>query len=327
MDPKEGVAAPQIKTEQGTTATTIKTEPGLPGAVKEEPSTTSLQDDKRMTRLLQEYGGRAPQPPRRVVRYPSSRKLRCPRPSCSFMAARQDTIENHVAFKHDGATKPFKCKFRRCQAQYWHKASLTAHQNKMHPKKPRERNNNLTPSAPKNTLRLKREIKQEQEHDHKNVKMRQIEKVRMEVSEIEKRIAANKGEEEEAAECLRLEERLTFHKRSLDNFETDGNDELAKLRMVSIDAISKCRSALKQAATSPLLKLGPSTATTETPNDEQRMNEREMKKESGDSDSVEEPSTSHPTPQIQENNIVTSSTEDTIEILSDDTDDEVEILH
>ena len=90
MDQKEspcqsGIAVPQIKTEPGTSfaAPTIKTEPGLPlppsGAVtvKQEPSTTSREDDKRISRLLQEY---RPQPPGRgrvVRRYAAaSRKLR-----------------------------------------------------------------------------------------------------------------------------------------------------------------------------------------------------------------------------------------------------------
>ena len=67
--------------------------------------------------------------------------------------------------------------------------------------------------------------------------MEQMERVRLEVREIERRIAANKGVEKD-------EERLTLHKRTLDNFKTDGNDELARLRMASLDAISKCRYGL-----------------------------------------------------------------------------------
>ena len=83
---------------------------------------------------------------------------------------------------------------------------------------------------------IKQEIKQE--HDPKDLKMGQMERVRLEVREIEKRIAANKGVEKD-------EERLMLHKRSLDNFKTDGNDELARLRMESLDAISKCRDGFR----------------------------------------------------------------------------------
>ena len=69
---------------------------------------------------------------------------------------------------------------------------------------------------------------------------------------------------------------------------------------------------LKQASpTSPLVKLGPATATTEKPNDEHGLglNEREVKQESGDS--AEEPSTSN----IPEVSHYASTNEDTIEIL------------
>ena len=89
---------------------------------------------------------------------------RCPRQGCSFMATRQDTIENHVAYKHENATMPFKCKFPRClraqKGQYKHRASLIAHMNKVHPKKPRERNNNFVRSVLPGTLSLKGMIKQ-----------------------------------------------------------------------------------------------------------------------------------------------------------------------
>ena len=83
------------------------------------------------------------------------------------------------------------------------------------------------------------EIKQEikQERDPEDFKMGQLEKVRLELKEIGKRIVANKGEE-------RDEERLTLYKRALDNFKTDGNDVVASLRMASLDAISKCRYGL-----------------------------------------------------------------------------------
>ena len=303
---QESIAAPQIKTEQGIPATTIKTEPGAV-TVKEEPSSISLEDDRRITSLMQEYGRRPPPPTprrgRRVVRFSAAPRklLRCPRADCPFMAVRKDTIENHVAFKHDGGTKPFKCKFRRCGKQYCRKTFLTAHQNNMHPKKPRERNNNIAMSATKKTSGLKREIKQE---------------IKREV----------KHEPE-------LED---FKMGQFENpfFETDGNDELAKRRVESIDAISKCRSALKQqaATTSPLLlKLGPATATTaastETPKDENGLNEREVKKEAVDS--VEGPSTSRLTPNIilPDVSLYASGCDDTIEILSDDTDDDIQIVH
>ena len=83
---------------------------------------------------------------------------------------------------------------------------------------------------------------------------------------------------------------------------------------------------LKRASpTSPLVTLGPATATTEKPNDEHGsgLNERDVKKEPGDS--AEEPSTS----KIPEVSHYASNSEDSIEILSDDshdTDDEIEIL-
>ena len=80
------------------------------------------------------------------------------------MATRQDTIENHVAYKHENATKPFKCKFRGClqaqKGQYKRRARLIAHMNKMHSKKPRERNNNFVRSAVPGTLSLRGKIKQ-----------------------------------------------------------------------------------------------------------------------------------------------------------------------
>ena len=106
---------------------------------------------------------------------------------------------------------------------------------------------------------------------------------------------------------------------------------------------------LKQAsATSPLVKLGPAEmqiplgkdgtpappstaakqmlhneqfarilATTEKPNDEQGLDEK-----TDPGDSAEEPSTS----KIPEVSHYASTNEETIEILSDDTDDEIEIL-
>ena len=96
MDQKEshgndGTSAPRIKTEPDVPlATTVKTEPV---SVKEEPSPmTSLADASRVTKLLQEYGRRPHQPPKRgrVVRFSAaSRRLRCPRQGCTFMAARQ----------------------------------------------------------------------------------------------------------------------------------------------------------------------------------------------------------------------------------------------
>ena len=96
MDQKESqdegrTPAPRIKTEPGVPpATTVKTEPV---SVKEEPSPmTSLADASRVTKLLREYGRRPHQPPKRgrVVRFSAaSRRLRCPRQGCTFMAARQ----------------------------------------------------------------------------------------------------------------------------------------------------------------------------------------------------------------------------------------------
>ena len=87
---KDGTPAPRIKTEPGVPpATTVKTEPV---SVKEEPSPTSLADDSRVKKLLREYERRPHQAPKRgrVVRFSAaSRKLRCPRQGCTFMAARQ----------------------------------------------------------------------------------------------------------------------------------------------------------------------------------------------------------------------------------------------
>ena len=83
---QEGVAAAQIKAEPGIT---IKTEPGA-ARVKEEPSSTSLREDRRMSRLLQEYSRRPFQPPKgRVVRFKALKKLKCLRQGCLFRAARQ----------------------------------------------------------------------------------------------------------------------------------------------------------------------------------------------------------------------------------------------
>jgi len=178
MDQKEshgndGTSAPRIKTEPGVPlATTVKTEPV---SVKEEPSpTTSLADDSRVKKLLQEYGRRPHQMPKRgrVVRFSAaSRRLRCPRQGCTFMAARQDTIDRHCTYHHDGAKKPLNCKLRWCRKQFWSRRGLFNHLDKVHAKKPRDRNNNVAVTAreaTKRALRVKkekieREVKQERQ--------------------------------------------------------------------------------------------------------------------------------------------------------------------
>jgi len=177
MDQKEshgndGTSAPRIKTEPGVPlATTVKTEPV---SVKEEPSpTTSLADDSRVKKLLQEYGRRPHQMPKRgrVVRFSAaSRRLRCPRQGCTFMAARQDTIDRHCTYHHDGAKKPLNCKLRWCRKQFWSRRGLFNHLDKVHAKKPRDRNNNVAETAREATKRALRVKKEKIEKDIKQEK-------------------------------------------------------------------------------------------------------------------------------------------------------------
>lgn len=75
----------------------------------------------------------------------------------------------------------------------------------------------------------------------------QIEKVQMKVAELAKRIAAFRGDKKDK-EYLYLDEMLTRHMLSLDGVETNGNDELRKLRKESIRSINRCLSMLDSKA-------------------------------------------------------------------------------
>ena len=75
----------------------------------------------------------------------------------------------------------------------------------------------------------------------------QIQKVQKEVAELAKRIAAFEGDKKDK-EYLYLDEMLTRHMLSLDGVETNGNDELRKLRKDSIRSINSCLSMLDSRA-------------------------------------------------------------------------------
>ena len=74
-----------------------------------------------------------------------------------------------------------------------------------------------------------------------------IEKVQLDVAELAKRIEAFKGDKKDK-EYLYLDEMLTRHMLSLDGVETNGNDELRKLRKESIRSINRCLSMLDSRA-------------------------------------------------------------------------------
>ena len=81
----------------------------------------------------------------------------------------------------------------------------------------------------------------------KEVVQGQIQKVQKEVAELAKRIAAFEGDKKDK-EYLYLDEMLTRHMLSLDGVETNGDDELRRLRKDSIRSINSCLSMLDSRA-------------------------------------------------------------------------------
>ena len=67
------------------------------------------------------------------------------------------------------------------------------------------------------------------------------------VAELAARIAAFRGDKKDK-EYLYLDEMLTRHMLSLDGVETNGNEELRKMRKESIRSINRCLSMLDSKA-------------------------------------------------------------------------------
>ena len=89
--------------------------------------------------------------------------------------------------------------------------------------------------------------KQQRKPSKEEMVQGQIEKVQTQVAELAARIAAFRGDKKDK-EYLYLDEMLTRHMLSLDGVETNGNEELRKMRKESIRSINRCLSMLDSKA-------------------------------------------------------------------------------
>ena len=132
----------------------------------------------------------------------SEHEANCSKCDSKFANRPQDTIDRHCTYHHDGAKKPLNCKFRWCRKQFWSRRGLFNHLDKVHARKPRDRNNNNVAATAREATRRALRVKKEKiENDIKQEKQ-EIKKEKQEI----KREATTSNTNEAEVEVIDLTE-------------------------------------------------------------------------------------------------------------------------